>query len=170
MSRLNMRKLIPSVTVFLKHQDKYLFIHRHSDRRVDADRLNGIGGKVEAGEDYLSAAIRETKEEAGLEVGVDQVRFAGMIHIEGGYAEDWMCAFFEIETDSFKLPMENECKEGKLVWLTVKEALNSDYELVDDLHHLLPRIQEKSELFFANAQLNSKEKIKEIQVESLKCS
>ncbi len=162
-----MRKLVPCVTIFIHHQDEYLFIHRNPDKTVDAGRLNGIGGKVESGEDYLATAIRETKEEAGLEVEPGQVRFAGLIHLEGGYEVDWLVAFFEIETDSKELPIGDECHEGKLVWLTIKEALDSEYELVDDLHYLLPRLEKKQEAFFAHAQVNSDEKIDEIKISSL---
>jgi len=40
--------------------------------RMGAGRWNGFGGKVEAGEAIESAAIREAREEAGIEVGTLQ--------------------------------------------------------------------------------------------------
>ncbi len=162
-----MRKIVPSTTVFLHHQGKYLFILRDKNKKVDAGRLNGIGGKIESGEDYLTNVIRETKEETGLTVKPEQIRFVGLIHLEGGYAVDWLCSFFKIEVDSKKLPIGQQCREGKLLWLTIQEVLDSDYELVDDLHYLLPFLKEKHQVFFANAQVNDREKIDEIEISKL---
>ena len=40
-------------------------------------KWNGFGGKVEAGEDILEAAIREVKEECGIDVNPLSVRRVG---------------------------------------------------------------------------------------------
>ena len=70
-AEVKLRKILYSVTNFLHHGDDYLFVHRNkkTDHQVDSGRLNGIGGKLEPEEDFLQAAIRETEEETGLEVG-----------------------------------------------------------------------------------------------------
>lgn len=162
-----MRKIVPSTTVFLHHEGQYLFILRNKDKKVDAGRLNGIGGKVESGEDYLTNAIRETKEETGLLIKPEQIKFVGLIQLEGGYAVDWLCAFFKVEVESKELPIGNKCREGKLLWLTIKEVLDSDYELVDDLHCLLPLLEKDHQIFFANAQVNDQEKIDQIKISEL---
>jgi 8-oxo-dGTP pyrophosphatase MutT (NUDIX family) len=153
-----------SVTNFLHYKDKYLFILRKKVKKVDAGRLNGIGGKVEPHEDFLATAIRETQEETGLSPKMKDIHFAGLARTEGGYPEDWIMAFFKIEVDSYQLPIGDECKEGKFLWMSVDEALNSDYELVDDLYYLLPKIDQNQTIFFANAQVNNQEKIKSINI------
>ncbi len=153
-----------SVTNFLHHKGKYLFILRNKGPKVDAGRLNGIGGKVDPHEDFLATAIRETKEETGLSPEIQNIHFAGLARTEGGYLEDWIMAFFKIEVDSYQLPIGKECREGKFLWMTVDEALNSDYELVDDLYYLLPKIDQSQKVFFANAHLNSQEKIETINI------
>jgi len=54
-----MKKTIYSVTNFLHCGDDYLFIHRTKrQNKTDGNRLNGIGGKLEPGENFLQAAIR----------------------------------------------------------------------------------------------------------------
>ena len=68
------RRLVQtSVTCFLYHGDDYLFLKRNLSKRIDPGRLNGIGGRVEPRENYLDAAIRETKEETGYQVSVDDI-------------------------------------------------------------------------------------------------
>jgi 8-oxo-dGTP diphosphatase/2-hydroxy-dATP diphosphatase len=51
-------------------------------RGFGCGRWNGFGGKVEAGETVEQAAVREVREECGLEVLVEDLRPAGTIHFE----------------------------------------------------------------------------------------
>lgn len=148
-----------SVTNFLKYKDKYLFVRRAADKKVDAGRLNGIGGKTEPGEDYLSCAIRETMEETGYQVSPSDCQLIGVVKLEGGYEEDWVMCFFEIKVDTDQLPVGFKTDEGKFMWLTPEEAINSDYELVDDLHYSLPLFEKKQFPFFMTGELNGDEKI-----------
>ena len=55
-----------AVTNFIYCGDQFLFLERPTDADVDPGRLNGVGGKVESHEDFVSAVIRETKEETGF--------------------------------------------------------------------------------------------------------
>ena len=45
-----------SVTCFLHCGDEYLFLRRNTDKEVEAGKLNGIGGRLEIGENYLVLA------------------------------------------------------------------------------------------------------------------
>jgi 8-oxo-dGTP pyrophosphatase MutT (NUDIX family) len=148
-----------SVTVFLHHQEEYLFVLRNSTKKVDANRLNGVGGKVELGENFLQTALRETREETGYQVTAEQMRFAGLAVLRGGYPQNWLAAFFTASVDSKQIPIGNQNHEGKLLWIHQDELLSSPYELVDDLHYLWPIIiAQKEELFFT-ANLNEQEKV-----------
>lgn len=148
-----------SVTNFLKYKNKYLFVCRAADKKVDANRLNGIGGKTEPGEDYLSCAIRETEEESGYQVDAQDCQLIGVVKLEGGYEENWVMCFFEIEVDTDQIPVGFDTEEGKFMWLTPQEALESDYELVDDLNYSLPLFEKRQFPFFMTAELNDDEKI-----------
>ncbi len=164
-----MKKVIYSVTNFLHHGDDYLFVHRtkKTDYKVDSGRLNGIGGKLESGENFLEAAIRETKEETGLEVYEQDIKLAGVVRMTGGYEDDWMMCFFKIELPSKEIPLGMENPEGQLVWLPKDQVLTSDYELVDDLHHCFPDITSGKIPFFAHATMNDDETVKDWNVSYL---
>jgi len=47
------------------------------DRTFNRGKFNGVGGKVEHGEDYLQCAIREIKEETGAELSKDDLYYLG---------------------------------------------------------------------------------------------
>jgi len=155
-----------STTVFLKCQDKYLFLLRSPHKTVDPNRLNGVGGKLEPGENYLDAAIRETQEETGYPVEASQAVFLGLTQLKDGYADDWLAAFFLFEVDTFEIPIGNDTREGQLMWLPPDEILTSPHELVDDLHNIWPEIIQGRQ-FFLQATLNNQEKITQYSLTTL---
>lgn len=161
------RKVQSSVTNFLHFGDKYLFIKRNANKRVDPNRLNGIGGRLEPGEDYLSAAIRETEEETGYKVAAEDISLAGVVKLEGGYGEDWIMCFFKIKVDSLDIPRGDDTEDGKLIWLDKDNVLDSEYELVDDLNYSFKDIVSNENTFFMTAQLNEKEKIENVSIGKL---
>lgn len=162
-----MRQTKISVTLFLQYQDRYLFLHRAPDRAVDPNRLNGLGGKVEPGEDFITAAIRETQEESGLLVTKQNIEFAGFTHLREGYPDDWLAAFFIVHLQQPDLPIDPHTREGDLIWIQQDEVLQSSYELVDDLHYIWPLILAKKLPFFFAAQVNNQEKIVNYSLEFL---
>jgi len=89
-----------SVTNFVVCNDKWLFVKRSPNKRVDPNKLNGTGGRLEPGENYVQAAIRETKEETGYSVTEKDLELAGVVKLHGGYTEDWIMCFFRINVDS----------------------------------------------------------------------
>lgn len=161
-----MRSTQLSVTCFLKYQDEFLFIHRTKKKNtVDGNKLNGIGGKLESGEDFLHAAVRETAEETGYVVTPEQCSLAGMVRLEGGYEKDWVMGFFVITVADKNVPSGMTNAEGQLYWINKNELLTAEYELVDDLYYLWQYlIQPKFHPFFSAAVVNEHEKITQIEV------
>jgi 8-oxo-dGTP pyrophosphatase MutT (NUDIX family) len=165
------RKVQCSVTNFLYHGDEYLFLHRNPNKRVDANRLNGVGGRVEPGENYLDAAIRETEEETGFKVTSDDITLAGVVKLEGGYDEDWVMCFFKIKVPSKTIPSSHvETKDGKLIWIHKDKVLDTQYELVDDLNYSFKDIIAGDSIFFMTAKLNDDEKVYDVSIAKLPTS
>ena len=161
------RKTQTSVTCFLHCGDEYLFLHRHPGKRIDPDCLNGIGGRVERAENYLDAAVRETQEETGYIVTHNDVEFAGVLKVEGGYEEEWVVAMFKIKVDSKNIPIGTKTEDGELKWFHKDKVLNSGHALVDDLHYLFEEIVKSESIFFANEQLDEKLKVVSMSISRL---
>lgn len=161
------RKVQTSVTNFLHCGDDYLFLHRDKNKRIDANRLNGIGGRVEPGEDYLHAAIRETEEETGYQVGPADISLAGVVNLEGGYDEDWIMCFFKISVSNKTIPHGDKTPDGKLIWLHKDKVLDSEYELVDDINYCFKDIVAGEQIFFMNIKVGKDEKIYEANISRL---
>ncbi len=161
-----MRNVIFSTTVFLYCGDEYLMMHRTGEVSVDKNRLNGIGGKLEEGENYLDAAIRETFEETGYKVNPQDTKFSGLIKLHGGYPDDWVMCFFKVHIKDKNIPHGNKVREGELLWLHKDAVLHSNFELVDDLHHVWDYIV-SDKVFFATTEVGADEKVKKISLSTL---
>jgi len=158
------RKVQTSVTNFLTCGDDFLFIKRNLTKKVDPGRLNGIGGRLEPGEDYFSAAIRETEEETGYKVSPEDLTLVAVVKLEGGYSEDWVMCFFKIRVSDKNIPLGNKTDDGDLIWLNKDKVLDSDYELVDDINYVFKDIVNGNTVTFLTAKLTDDQKIYETSI------
>lgn len=161
------RHIQTSVNNFIHCGDEYLFLLRSKDKKIDAGRLNSIGGKVEPGENYLDAVIRETEEESGIIIKPKDIKLIGIVRLEGGYEDDWLMCFFKTEISSKNLPIGNRTKDGQLLWIKKENVLNGNYEVVDDLHYSFEDIVNNKGIFFACAQIDEKEKVKKYNMNKI---
>lgn len=162
------RAVESSVTCFVHCGDDFLFLLRNADRSVDANRLNGVGGKLDNGENFLDAAIRETQEETGYAITKDQVRLAAVAQLHGGYAKDWTMCFFTIEVSSKDVPIGTKNHEGSLLWIPADQVLQSEFELVDDLNYCWEAIARRDSVLFFTAEVSENEKIESIKMSELR--
>lgn len=127
--------LIPRTLIFLTGGDSVLLIKGAPDKRLWANQFNGIGGHIEQGEDILSAAHRELKEETGLEAEAVELWLCGTIMIDTGTSPGVGIYVFRGECIQGKIQSSSE---GRLAWLPFSELWS--LPIVEDLHILLPKV------------------------------
>ncbi|MBZ0184865.1 MAG: 8-oxo-dGTP diphosphatase [Candidatus Obscuribacterales bacterium] len=97
-----------------------LLVHRN--KRADDihfGKYNGLGGKLERGEDVVSGFYREVREEAGIEP--EKVILRGTINWPGfgKDGEDWLGFIFRVDQWSGDVILENH--EGILEWVSLSD-------------------------------------------------
>ena len=111
-----MKILSKTVICYLKRDDSYLLLFRNKKKNdVNEGKWIGVGGHIEKGETKDAAAIREVKEETGL--NVHSLKCNGeVLFVNDDYQE--LMYVYEIEDfDGEEIP----CNEGDLKWIPIKD-------------------------------------------------
>jgi 8-oxo-dGTP diphosphatase len=114
-----------------------LLVHRNR-RPQDPHfgKYNGLGGKLDPGEDVVSGLRREVREESGLEC--EALHLCGTISWPGfgKGGEDWFGFIFRVERWSGQPFADNP--EGTLEWVDIDRVL--DLPLWEGDRHFLPLV------------------------------
>lgn len=125
--------------VFSPDRRQVLMVRR--DRRPDDLHLgyyNGLGGKLEPGEDVVAGMRREIREEAGIECR--ELELAGTISWPGfgRNGENWFGFLFRVT--AFSGQPRPDCDEGTLLWTDVDDVLAGRVPMWESDRHFLPLV------------------------------
>jgi 8-oxo-dGTP diphosphatase len=125
--------LIPRTAIFLRRGKSYLLLRGADSKRLWAGKYNGLGGHIERGEDVMSAARRELREEADLEA---DLWLCGTVIVEAGTTG--VCLF--VFTGESRGGEPKPSGEGVPEWVEYQQV--SSLPTVEDLPALLHRIHQ----------------------------
>ena len=116
---------ILATLAYVLSPDKRRVLLVHRNRRPDDPhfgKYNGLGGKLDSGEDVVSCIRREVREEAGLEC--DELILCGTISWPGfgKEGEDWFGFIFRV--DRWQGTPHADNPEGTLEWVEVSRLLD----------------------------------------------
>jgi len=90
------------------------------------------GGHVVSGESYYDCAVREVKEETGLDV--KNLKYCGLVHCLNRDNDDrFLC--FMYKTTEFSGVLIEETNEGEQFWLGIDKLLATPKEKLSSIHY-----------------------------------
>ena len=128
-----MNGVIDTSMIYLKKNDSYLLLYRNKKKNdINEGKWIGVGGRRESGETIDECAIRETKEETGLDV--HSLSCCGeVLFVDDNFKI--MMYIYEIEDFSGELI---DCDEGELRWIPIKDIYN--YPMWEGDKAFLPKV------------------------------
>ena len=131
-----MHLVSPRTLLFLERDGRTLFL-RGAPGKWFAGRLNGLGGRLEPGEGVRAGALREAREETGLEPAA--LELAATVHT----IEEPPVMLFVLTGTLPPGPLR-PTPEGEHVWLPAAAVSDPGHPFVDDVRLLLPALRARS--------------------------
>ncbi|MBV6442498.1 MAG: 8-oxo-dGTP diphosphatase [Saprospiraceae bacterium] len=99
-----------AVMVILRCGNHYLLLERV--KAPNAGKFVPVGGKLEAHESPVEAAVRETREETGISIALPKL--CGILSETSPVDYNWLCYIYLADIPFQEPP---PCDEGRLVWI-----------------------------------------------------
>ncbi len=130
-------KTILAVIAILRCNGKFLFLRRDDANEIDQRIYSGVGGKVEPGESFLEAIVREVKEETGLTIPPEKFRPSGIVQAPDPNDDaEWVMPIFVCDLDRQEQIPSSE--DGDFYWIDPKDIENLN--ILPDLADFLKAI------------------------------
>jgi len=101
----------------LKADDQFLLLKR--GKTPNKGKYVPVGGKLDPFEGPITAVIRETYEETGIQI--NNPRFCGILIESSPTNYNWISYIYLAEIPFQKVP---DCDEGELHWVKIEDLLN----------------------------------------------
>lgn len=119
-------QLVPRTLVFIEKYDKILMLDKTKKDSYGYDKINGVGGHIERGEEPFESARREVEEESGLKV--KELDLAAILFIDINDTPGVQVFVFKAAYAGGNV---KDSDEGRLEWMTREQILENDRKLKD---------------------------------------
>jgi 8-oxo-dGTP diphosphatase len=151
--------MISCAMCYLKKDGKTLMIHKNRNpKKVFYKYWDAPGGKIEPGETPEQAAVREMKEESGLEIKDPKLR--SVMIFRNLFGKDWEVHVFTAK--EFEGELINENREGSLRWIDDPDLFS--LKLCEADHIFIP-LFDKHDFFRAEFTHDGNDKLLEHKIE-----
>lgn len=120
----NVLQMVVCANVFIRKDGKYLLMKRSPNKKYAPNRIHPFGGKIDQDENPYEGAVREVKEEIGI--NIKNLKLEAVIlelTDEKDLPVNWLIFYFSADYESGEV---KQTEEGKAVYLTFEEIKSSN--------------------------------------------
>lgn len=144
--------MINTTLCYIEKDNCYLMLHRtKKEQDYNKDKWIGIGGKFENGESPEDCAIREVREETGLEIAPADLEYCGIVTFvdisaspvvecpRSGRIETTFSGYTEFmhvfRARKFSGELKTDCPEGELEWVPIAQLKELPHWQADEIFY-----------------------------------
>lgn len=150
------KPVIAMTLIYILRGDEVLLLERAGDREMVPDKILGLGGKVEPGENVMDSAVREVWEEAGIRVEGLELRGVWMWLSDKNRISQGLIFVGRVPEGT---EFETDGREGNLMWVKESEVLElpglADHQIV-----FLPTVLEGKDFYASMVVYNDGEQVR----------
>jgi len=119
-----------AVHLFLINDNKVLLLRRFNTGYEDGN-YSVVAGHIDGGEDVYTAMIREAKEEAGIDILLENLEIVQVMHRKKA-DEERIDYFFKCEKWNGTIEIKEPDKCDELIWVNIYNLPNNTVDYIRD--------------------------------------
>lgn len=127
-------KFLSSVYLIIRNEEKQILLQRRQGTKLWPGFLALPAGHIDEGENAYDAAIREAKEELGIEISIDNIIDTFVVNRRNKSLPPYYDVYFEIDNYTGKLKINEPEKCSELVWSDInnlpKDMIDFEIEAI----------------------------------------
>lgn len=129
--------LVNTTLCYIEKDGCYLMLHRtKKEHDYNKDKWIGIGGKFENAESPEDCAIREVREETGLEVAPENLEYCGIVTFVDISNQEPYTEFMHVfRARKFTGSLLTDCDEGELEWVPISKLKELPHWQADEIFY-----------------------------------
>ena len=121
MSKIPREQFLSSIYLIIRNENNEILLQRRQGTKLWCGFLALPAGHIDVGENSYEAAIREAKEELGIDITIDSIIDTFVVCRRNSTIPSYYDVYFEVDSYDGEISIKEPNKCSELVWLKLEE-------------------------------------------------